>query len=132
MFIYAIFCKKDMARYSRDLKEQAVKYVISGKGYQSASEIFGASVMSIRNWHKRYLKLGHVKNKPYLGKCPRISNEEFKDYVESYPDQTLKEIGHNFGMSAVGALYYMRKCGIKYKKKSLAIEKRVKKKGKNI
>jgi transposase len=121
-----------MAKYSKDLKEQAVKYVISGKSYQTASEIFGASVMSIRNWHKRYLELGHVKAFPYIGKRPRISNEAFGNYVKHHPDQTLKEIGHHFEMTAVGALYYMRKCGIKYKKKNRDTKKLVQKKGKNI
>ena len=107
-----------MAKYSKDLKEQAVKYVLSGKSYAAASEIFGATVMLIRNWHRRYLELGHVGNMPYLGKRPRVSNEEFAKYIELHPDETLKEISAYFGITAVGALYYMRKCGIKYKKRA--------------
>ena len=88
--------------------------------------------MPISYRHKRYLELGHVKALPYIGKRPRISNEAFGNYVKHHPDQTLKEIGHHFEMTAVGALYYMRKCGIKYKKKSRDTKKLVQKKGKNI
>ena len=95
-----------MARYSKDLKEQAVKYAESGNSYGSASKIFGASAMSIRHWHVRYLKLGHVNNFPHWGKAPRVSNEEFIDYVKEHPDETLKEIGCHFGMRCRGVVLY--------------------------
>ena len=121
-----------MPRYSEDLKEQAVKYVEAGNSYRSASAIFGATAASIKNWYKRYLELGHVRYHLNLGKVPRISNEEFIDYVKQHSDKTLKQIGEYFGMTDVGALYYMRKTGMRYKKKSRDIKKRVQKRGKNI
>ena len=62
-----------MPRYSEDLKEQAVKYVEEGNSYSSASKIFGATSVSIKNWHKRYLELGHVGYHRNLGN--RIVNE---------------------------------------------------------
>lgn len=107
-----------MAKYSEDLKERAVKYVEMGNSYRDASIIFGATAEAIRNWHKRYLSLGHVRNYPHLGKAPRISCEIFVEYVKEHPNQTLADIGFHFNMTNVGALYYMRKTGMSYKKKS--------------
>lgn len=121
-----------MARYSKDLKERAVKYVEAGNTYRAAAKIFGATAECIRNWYQLYLKDGYVLTQKRLGKIPRVSNEEFIKYVELHPDETLKEIGAYFGMTNVGALYYMRKTGIRYKKKSLVTRKPVKKKGGNI
>ena len=121
-----------MSRYSEDLKEQAVKYVEAGNSYRSASFIFGATAVLIKNWHKRYLELGHVRNYAHLGKAPRVSDVEFIDYVEKHPDQTLKEIGHHFDMTDVGALYYMRKTGMRYKKKSQDTKKRQRRSERNI
>ncbi|MFT6084683.1 MAG: hypothetical protein ACJARD_000625 [Alphaproteobacteria bacterium] len=46
--------------------------------------------------------------------------------------QYFIEIGAYFEMTDVGALYYMRKTGIRYKNKSLATQKHAQKKGKNI
>jgi transposase len=121
-----------MARYSKDLKERAVKYVEAGNTYRAAAKIFGATAECIRNWYQLYLKYGYVFTQKRLGKKPRVSNEEFIKYVELHPDETLKEIGAYFGMTNVGALYYMRKTGIRYKKKSLGTRKPVQKKGENI
>jgi transposase len=118
-------------KYSEDLKEQAVKYVEAGHSYRSASVIFGSTATTIKCWYKKYLLLGHVRTQKRLGKKPRVSNEEFIKYVELHPDETLKQIGAYFDMTDVGALYYMRKTGISYKKKSLATEKRVQKKDTN-
>ena len=87
---------------------------------------------TIRDWHKRYKVLGHCRAQKIQGKKPRISNEEFIKYVELHPDKTLKEIGKYFGITNVGAFYYMRKTGIRYKKKSLVTQKLARRKGKNI
>ena len=115
-------------KYSEDLKERAVKYVEAGHSYRSASIIFGSTAPTIKCWHQKYLLLGHVRTQKRLGKKPRVSNEDFIKYVELHPDETLKEIGMYFDMTDVGALYYMRKTGISYKKKSRDTKKRVQKK----
>jgi transposase len=109
-----------------------MKHIESGNGYKMTALLFDISERSIIRWRKRWKDLGHCNAKKNLGKKPRVSNEEFIKYVELHPDETLKEIGAYFGMTNVGALYYMRKTGIRYKKKSLATGKPVKKKGENI
>lgn len=118
--------------YSEDLKERAVKYIEEGHNYNEAAIIFKVSNTSIIRWHKQYLELGHFRAKKRLGKKPRIELSEFEDYVKENSDKTLKEIGEHFKMSDVGALYYIRKIGFRYKKKSLAIEKQARKEGKSI
>lgn len=118
--------------YSEDLRERAIKYVELGHSYNEAGIVFNVSDISIKRWHKQYLALGHCSPKKRLGKKPRIELSEFEDYVKENSDKTLKEIGEHFKMSDVGALYYIRKIGFRYKKKSLAIEKRVRKEGKSI
>lgn len=117
--------------YSEDLKERAVKYVEDGHNYNEAAIIFKVSNTSMRRWHKQYLELGHFKAKKRLGKKPRILLSVFEEYVRANPDKTLKEIGDYFNMSDVGALYYMRKIGFRYKKKSPVIGKQVMGKSKN-
>jgi hypothetical protein len=48
-------------------------------------------------------------------------------YVKNNPNFILLEMGKHFGMSAPGALYWLRKLGFSYKKKPLLMRKQVKK-----
>ena len=57
---------------------------------------------------------------------------DFEKYIRENPNKTLKQIGENFEMTDVGALYYMNKINFRYKKKSHVTEKRHKNKCKNI
>ena len=118
--------------YSEDLRERVVKYVELYNDLNEAIKIFKVSKSSIVRWRKRYLELGHCRPKKNLGKKPRIEVADFEKYIRENPNKTLKQIGENFEMTDVGALYYMNKINFRYKKKSHVTEKRHKNKCKNI
>ena len=109
--------------YDQDLRDKVITYLEAGNSCVSASEIFSLSINTVKNWYKRYKKLGHCKPCKLPGKKARIASDVFKEYVNNNPNKTLKEIGVHFGMTSVGALYYMRKTGMRYKKKSRTIVK---------
>lgn len=107
--------------YSEDLRKRVVEAADQGMSYRAVAKKFDIAANTVNNWHTRYQKEGHYKEKPRLGKKPRLTRAEFEDYVDNNPDQTLKEIGRHFGMTGRSARYYMDKFAYKYKKKSRGI-----------
>ena len=118
--------------YDQDLRDKVIAYLEVGHTANAASKIFNLAANTIRNWHKRYKEEGHCKARNGWGRKERVSCQEFSAYVKAHPDLFLKQIGNHFNMTAVGALYHMRKNGFRYKKKSLDIKKPVQKKGRHI
>ena len=108
-----------------------VLYLEVGYTANAASKIFNLAANTIRNWHKRYKEEGHCKARSGWGRKERVSCQEFSDYVKANPDLFLKDIGAHFNMTAVGALYHMRKNGFCYKKKSRDTKKHVHKEDTN-
>jgi transposase len=79
------------------------------------------------NWYKRYKTEGNYLSRKVGGKKGRISEQDVATYVNNNPNFILSEMGKHFGMSAPGALYWLRKLGYSYKKKPSAMWKQVKK-----
>ncbi len=79
------------------------------------------------NWHKRYKSEGNYLPRKVGGKKGRISEQDVVTYVNNNPNFILLEMGKHFGMSAPGALYWLRKLGFSYKKKPLPTWKQAKK-----
>ena len=50
--------------YSKDLREQAVKYKLKGHTLEETAEIFGVGKSSIGKWVKQYKETGDLSNKP--------------------------------------------------------------------
>jgi transposase len=61
------------------------------------------------------------------GKKGRISEQDVVTYVNNNPNFILMEMGQHFGMSAPGALYWLRKLGFSYKKKPSPMWRQAKK-----
>jgi transposase len=110
---------------SEDLRERVIAYIETGKNCANAARKFEISYSSAHRWYSKYIKTGSCKARPYPGKKPMLSNEEFSLYVKSHPNSTLAQIGSHFGMSAKSAHYYMKKCKFSYKKKSPATWKQM-------
>lgn len=105
------------ASYSQDFRKKVMDYVNKGNSCHSASLKFEISSNTVSNWYKRYKTEGHYLSKKVGGKKGRISEQEVVTYVNNNPNFILSEMGKHFGMSAPGALYWLRKLGFSYKKK---------------
>lgn len=79
------------------------------------------------NWYKRYKTEGNYLSKKVGGKKGRIGEQDVVTYVNNNPNFILSEMGEHFGMSAPGALYWLRKLGYSYKKKPSPMWKQAKK-----
>lgn len=113
--------------YSIDLRKKVVKYLESGKSQKSASEIFDLNPSTVSRWWLRYKREGSCVPKARLGKRPSVSLAEIKAYIKFNPNFKSSEMGRYFGMTGVGALYWLKKLGFSYKKKTLPMWKQTKK-----
>ncbi len=50
--------------YSKDLRERAVKYYMSGYTLKETSEVFEVGINTISQWVKKYKETGDLSNKP--------------------------------------------------------------------
>jgi transposase len=115
------------ASYSQDLRKKVIGYVNKGNSCHKASIKFEISSNTVMNWYKRYKSEGHYLSRKVGGKKGRISEQDVATYVNKNPNFILSEMGKHFGMSAPGALYWLRKLGYSYKKKPSPMWKQVKK-----
>ena len=115
------------ASYSQDFRKKVIEYVNKGNSCHSASIKFELSSNTVRNWYKRYKSEGNYLPRKVGGKKGRISEQEVALYVNNNPNFILSEMGKHFGMSAPGALYWLRKLGYSYKKNPLPMWNQVKK-----
>lgn len=112
--------------YSQDFRKKVIEYVNRGNSCHNASIKFEIASNTVRNWYKRYESEGNYLPKKVGGKKGRINEKDIADYVKNNPNFILSEIGSNFGMSAAGALYWLRKLGYSYKKKPLPMWRQAK------
>ena len=56
-----------------------------------------------------------------LGREPRVTLSQVRAYVESHPHFKSCDMGKRFGMTGGGALYWLKKLGFSYKKKTSPI-----------
>jgi transposase len=115
--------------YSVDLREKVIKFIKAGNSQKEASIVFGINKMTINRWHLRYKREGHCRPKTRLGAKASIEKEPFVQYVKTHPNARAEDIAGEFGISASGARYWLRRVGFSYKKKPSPIWKQVKKKG---
>jgi transposase len=118
--------------YSLDLRKKVISYLESGKTQKSASEIFDLNESTVSRWWLRYKKEKHYAPRKRIGRAPRLSLPEVIKYIKCNPNFKTLEMGEHFGMTAGGALYWLKKLGFSYKKKTLPMWKLVKKSKKNI
>ena len=118
--------------YSKDFREKVISHVKKGNSYKDTSIKFDISLHTIFNWNKRYKEEGHYLAKKVGGKKGRLTRELVELYVKSNPNFILSEMGKHFEMTAVGALYWLKKLGYRYKKKATHSWKQAQKRGWSI
>lgn len=114
--------------YSIDLRQKVIEYIESGRSQKSASGVFNLNPSTVSRWWLRYKRQGHYKAKVRVGKKAKVTELELKRYIDANPNFKTSQMGKHFGMSSVGALYWLRKLGYSYKKKPLGTWKQMKKK----
>lgn len=117
--------------YSLDLREKVIKYLKSGKSQSSASKLFMLNPSTVNRWWLRYNKEGHYTPRTRVGRIPRLSLLEVNSYIESNPNFKSSEMGAHFGMTGAGALYWLKKLGFSYKKKTFPMWNLTKKSAKS-
>ena len=113
--------------YSIDLRKKVIDCIESGKSQKSVVALFKLNPSTISRWWIRYKTEGHYNPRIRIGKKPKINVAELKSYIESKPNFKTREMGKHFGMSSVGALYWLKKLGYSYKKKPTPMWKQMKK-----
>ena len=104
------------ASYSQDFRKKVIEYVNKGNSCHSTSIKFEISSNTVMNWYKRCKSEGNYLPRKVRGKKGRVSEQDVVTYVKNNPNFILLEMGKHFGMSAPGALYWLRKLGFSYKK----------------
>ena len=117
--------------YSLDLRQKVINFLKLGNSQTEASRVFGINRMTVNKWHLRYKNEGHYMPKVRLGAKPSINLEAFTEWVKNHPDSRAEDIAREFGISASGARYWLRRAGFSYKKKPFPRWKLVKRSGKN-
>ena len=117
--------------YSQDLRERVIKFIKLGNTQVSAAKTFCLNLSTVNKWYLRYRREGNCKARKRLGARSKVDQEGLISYVTTNPDAKLKDLSKKFGVSIWGIYYWLKKLGFSYKKKPLAMWKRVKKRENN-
>jgi transposase len=118
--------KMSTSPYSEDLRNKVIKYLELGKSQRSASETFDLNPSTISRWWLRYKREGNCMPRSRLGREPKVNLLQIKAYIECNPNFRSCDMGKHFGMTGGGALYWLKKLGFSYKKKTSPIWRRAK------
>jgi transposase len=89
---------------------------MDGKTYTQVSKELRISPQSVRNWHTRFLAVGHCKNKKQPGARPRVTEKAFIAFHKAYPNALQKDAAAYFGISRTVIQYWYKKFGFSLKK----------------
>ena len=117
--------------YSLDLREKVISFIRRGKSKREASKIFSIGEDTIYRWLRLH-KIGNLSPKKYKEYPRKIADEVLKDYVEQYPDHTLKEIGQAVGLHSSKVWKYLKRLGITRKKRRPSMQSVAKKKERSL
>lgn len=82
--------------YSIDLRERVIEFIELRGSTAEAAFLFKVSERTIYNWLRKKRETGSLKDepphRPWKKLCPKVLSE----FVETYPDYTLKEYAQHF------------------------------------
>ncbi len=120
--------EQTMARpYSLDLREKVLKYLETNPNRKSASELFQIGLATIQRWITRKKEKGHVKPKRREYAYKWIDDQKLIEYVKTYPDHFLSEIGEHFKLTPQAIFYALKRLKITRKKRPRSIKNEMKK-----
>ena len=103
--------------YSKDLREKAVNYYMSGHTLKETKEVFEVGINTISQWVKKYEETGDLSNKPIKRRFKKIDSEKLILFLKEKPDAFLKEIAEEFGCSIEAVRKAMKKLKLTRKKR---------------
>jgi len=116
-----------MQAYSIDLRKKVIEFIAQGNTQKLATQVFNLNKATVNRWCLRYKKEGHIAPRKNLGKKAKVTKEDFEIYISQNPNFTTADMGKYFNISSPGALYWLRKFGFSYKKKSFPTWRQMKK-----
>lgn len=106
-----------MARsYSLDLREKVMSYITSGGQKREAAKIFKIGEDTIYRWLRKQ-KTGDLSPKKRVDFPRKMDPKKLSEYVEKYPDHTLKEIAAALNLAFQTVSSWLRRLGITRKKR---------------
>jgi len=103
-------------RKSKDLREAAVAYKLSGHSLNETGQVFGVSKSAVSEWLKKYNETGDLSDKPLNRRFKKIDPNKLKKYVQEHPDDTQQEIADAFGCCNQAISKALKRNGITRKK----------------
>ena len=116
-----------MQSYSIDLRQKVIEFIAQGNTQKLATKIFNLNKSTVNRWWIRHKTEGHIMPRRNLGKKPKVTQEEFRIYIDKNPNFTTADMGRYFSISSPGTLYWLRKFGFSYKKKAFPMWRQIKK-----
>lgn len=103
--------------YSLDLRKRVFDLLSRGESKLFIANTLNVATKTILKWQKRYKETGIIeKITPTMTRPRKVDYQKVQKFIEKNPDQTLKEIGVRFEISAFATYKIIKKLGITYKK----------------
>ena len=117
-----------MTRYSKDLRERAIKYLLSGHSYRETAKTFSVGMPALGRWKKMLEEQGDFQDKPRRKFFRKIDPKKLEEYLNEHPDAYLREIAGVFGCSIAAVSKAIKSMGYTKKKRTSHTKNRTPKK----
>ena len=105
-----------MTRYSKDLSEHAVKYLLSGHSYRETAKTFSVGTPALGRWKKMLEEQCDFQDKPRKKYFRKIDPKMLEGYLNEHPNAYLREIAGVFGCSVAAVSKAIKSMGYTKKK----------------
>lgn len=80
-----------MTRYSKDLRERAVKYLLSGHSYRETAKTVNVGTPALGLWKKMLKEQGDFQDKPRRKYFRKIDPKKLEEYLTDTPTLILEK-----------------------------------------
>ncbi|OUO93523.1 hypothetical protein B5F39_07445 [Cloacibacillus sp. An23] len=80
-----IYYNVSTTRYSKGLRERAIKYLLSGHSYRETAKTFNVGTPALGQWKKMLEEQGDFQDKPCRKYFRKIEPKNWKNISESIP-----------------------------------------------
>lgn len=101
--------------YSLDLRKKVISFITHGGSKRDAAKFFNIGEDTVYRWI-RLKKSGDLSPKKRTSLPKKVVIETLRQYVEKYPDHTLKEIGKALNLAGKTVWKWLKRMGITRKK----------------
>ena len=117
-----------MTRYSKDLRERAVKYLLSGHSYRETAKTFNVGTPALGRWKKMLEEQGDFQDILRRKYFRKIDPKKLEEYLMEHPDAYLKETAAVFACSIAAVSKALKSMGYTKKKRASHTKSRTPKK----